>query len=171
MAGETYSLGVISKARRRLYIEELKSTLAYCLTHDVVNPFRKFLRTWIARGAPVDPAALYAPRPSLRIVIRQVAAAFPSLGAYHADARLWLTESACRAWRPNEGLRVTPKTQNKAKFEKGFAPQFIPWNLTLFQNRGDPYFEFNKVGFTATLVDESEATEDTKRAAVNRVSF
>lgn len=142
-------LGVISRATRHRYIKQLKEVLAHCLRHDVTAPLRRFCRDWIRRGAPVDPKVLYLPTPSLRVVVRQVAAAFPSLGAFHADARLWLREPEARCWDPVAG--AVKLDAARFKFVKPYADTWIPFNLTLYAPRGTPYGVFNRVGFVGEL--------------------
>ena len=148
-------LGTISRASRAFYLRELKSVVAHCLTTDKVQPFRRFVWSWIKKGAPIDPACLQAPLQSLKIVLRQLCVAL-SIPGHVADARLWLTMPECRYSRPGESLTLegvlNAQRQKVARF-KGYDECFIPWNLALYAPEGTAYAAFNRTGFTLEEVD------------------
>jgi len=150
------SLGIISPSRRRFYFRELKHVLAWCLDHDVVNPFRAFVRKWIKSGAPLDPAAFYAPRPSLKVVIRQMVSALgpEAMGSRAFDARLWLTQPEARSFDPMARHVVGKQAPTKQKFFKPFAESYVPWNMFLHAPEGTPYHQYNIRGLEQSLVDE-----------------
>lgn len=145
------ALGVFGRTSRKRYINDLKGVLATCLRNgltpeDCLN-FRKFCRQWIKRGAPIDPKVLWIPTPSLQITLRQTACAFPTLGALHADARLWLSDPVIRA--NGQPVRGPAGMKNP----KNFSEFFIPFNLCLHAPQGTPYAKFNAVGFEKVWID------------------
>ena len=144
------NLGTISQSTRRIYIRELKEVLGECMRVRSTRPFRPFLRRWLAKGAPIDPAALQAPGASLAIVIHQLVLAFPTLAQYHADARLWLTTPEARF------ARTGGKATGNAPF-RACQESFIPWNLALYAPKGTPYDAFNSIGFTEEIIDDDAA--------------
>lgn len=151
------SLGVISRSSRRFYFRELKAVLAWCMDHDAVEPFRRHVRKWIRRGAPIDPAAYHAPDPSLRVVIRQMVSTLgPAvMGGRAFDARLWLTEPEARLFDPEAGRVVGKVAATRQKFFKPFAPNFVPWNCFLHAPEDTPYHSFNRRGFELALTEEA----------------
>jgi len=151
------NLGIMNRTQRGRYLRDLKSMVAYCLTTDTTRPFRIFVRRWIYRGAPIDPAAYYAPTPTLQIVLRQLCVALPGLSQFKADALLWLTLPECRYSRPGDALlRGCFRTQrNPPPRFRPYSECFIPWNLALYAPEGTPYATYNKIGLT---VDIEETT-------------
>ena len=143
-------LGMLSRSQRGRYLKELKSLVAHCLRTDTTRPFRVFVRTWIHRGAPIDPAAYYAPAPTIKIVLRQLCMTLPGLDDFKADARLWLSLPECRYSRPGDALlRGCFRSQrNLPQRFKPFVENFIPWNLALYAPEGTPYAAFNRIGLT-----------------------
>lgn len=139
-----------SAASRHRYHCELKDTIAECLRHDAVMPLRRHVRKWFARGAPIDPQGAGAPTPTLRIVLRQMALALPSLSEYHADCRLWLRYPECRARTDAEREKLR---QDLARFAtvKPYAENWIPWNWMLYAPTDTPYHAFNKLGVEVTV--------------------
>ena len=144
------AMGTISQARRTMYIRDLKEMLTACLRNGLreehVRDFRRFVLVWFRRGAPIDPQAAMLPSPSLQIVIRQVALAFPSLSEYHGDCRLWLSDPFIRSG----GAPI----RGPAKNPKAFTEHWIPFNLTLYAPAGTHYHAFNKVGATREWGDD-----------------
>lgn len=143
-------LGCISRYQRKFYLRELKDVIATGLRNGLreedILTFRRFVRGWIKKGAPIDPKALWIPSPSLQIVIRQVATAFPTLGIYHGDAKLWLSDPLIRSG----GAPITGPIKNPRNFQESF----IPFNLTLWAPNGSYYESFNKIGFTREWVND-----------------
>jgi hypothetical protein len=139
----------VSRSSERLYYRELVGVLAYCLRHDVVDPLRFHIRRWFAKGAPIDLQGQGAPESSLRIVVRQVALAIPSLRAFHAECRLWLADPyvRCRSDLERAKLRYDlRRIQNPKPYQEGW----VPWNLLLWAPKGTPYAAFLRKGFEVT---------------------
>lgn len=156
----TYSrpLGLLSRCQRHRYFRALKDALAQALRSATATgkvdtkAFRRFVALWIGRGAPVDPAILYVPKPSLEIIIRQVAAGIPSLSEYHADAAIWLQYPEVRDRAAETfGYEAGPKRKGNTLYSKPMAPQFVPYNLLL--SDGLNYAEYNRTGLTLEVSD------------------
>lgn len=144
-------LGLISKSQRSFYVKELKEILRHSMRTNSTGAFRRFVRRWILKGAPIDPAAFYAPAPSLAIVIRQLVVAF-ALPDYRVDAKLWLTLPDVRAFDAKTGTVKLPT--GMVGNPKPMQECFIPWNLALYAPEGTPYASYNKIGLTLDYVSE-----------------
>lgn len=163
LATHICNLGVISGPTRHRYLEQLKDVLGWCLDHEVTKPFRDFCKRWIDKGAPIDPKILYIPKASMKVVLRQVVTALPTMSRHHADARLWLKSGQFRpVWcDPLTGQKAYPAQlmiggKHRVQYEKPYEETFIPFNLLLYAPRHTAYAQFNKVGFTLAAYDESE---------------
>ena len=139
---------------RHLYWREAKEVLTACLRdHGFSPPFREFCRRWFRKGAPIDPAVIGTPEPSLQILLRQFATACPGLPAdVREDARLWLSLPDARIWRhpatrelmlPSADLRRTI-----VKKMRVYEEAFVPFNLCLYAPQDTPYHEYNRIGLT-----------------------
>lgn len=154
------------KADEHLYFEALKSALAECLRRDAepchwggedahkeyaVHPLRRHVRYWFAKGAPIDFQAQGCPAPSLQITIRQMVLALPTMSAWHADCRLWLS---CPEVRPKTEAGRERLKADLAKLcgaPKPFSEAWIPWNLMLYAPKGTPYEALNRQGVEVTV--------------------
>lgn len=155
-------IGRFSQAQAHRYLERLKDVLGYCLTHEVTGPMYRFCRQELRRGAPIDPKVLYIPRPSMKIVLRQLVTAIPTMAKYHGDARLWLKSSAFRPVGTDvNGARVygamisrTIGGRTGMQYEKPFDESYIPFNLLLYAPKDSPYEKLQKQGFLLELEED-----------------
>lgn len=154
-----------SKAQEPLYWESLKGTLSQCMRLDTqpvsllgeafhdeaaVMPLRIFIRYWFRRGAPIDPQGQGAPAATLRIVIRQMILAVPTLSQWHGDCRLWLRYPEVRA-RTEAARAKLREDMKRVQFAKPISEDWIPWNLMLYAPKDTPYEKLNRRGFEVTV--------------------
>ena len=153
-----------SKACEPLYWESLKGVLAQCLRMDCspvsllgeefhdeacVMPLRQFIHYWFKRGAPIDPQGQGAPAATLRIIIRQMTLAVPSLSQWHGDCRLWLRYPEVRA-RTEAARAKLREDLKRVSYVKPISEDWIPWNLMLYAPKDTPYANLNAKGFEVT---------------------
>ena len=142
-------LGLISGPTRSFYFRELKGVVTHCLRHRIIGPLRAFVRNWIRKGAPIDPAFLLLPRRSMTITLHQLCVAL-NLEPFVADAKMWLTHPECR---------VPASVIAKAKVKpRPYDLYFVPHNLLLHAPEGTCYAEFNRRGLVLSYVDEADAS-------------
>lgn len=154
-----------TRADESQYWDSLKGALSECMRRDslpcsllgeeihdeaAVLPIRRHIRRWFKRGAPIDPQGQGAPAGTLRIVIRQMVLAVPTLSLWHGDARLWLRYPEVRA--RTEAARAKLREDMKTKqFCKPISEDWVPWNLMLYAPKNTPYENLNRKGFEVTV--------------------